>query len=474
MNSTMIRIKNFLVALTILITSALSAQESYQLDFNVKGLSDGDVFLANYYGSGQYYRDTAVVKDGAFSFIGEKPLKEGMYSIVKDNGRLFDIFVDAQKFSMATDTVDLIKNMIITNSPENKLFYEYMNYLSSQQTAMKELKTKKEVAEKKKEIEELDKSIEELDQSVDDYRKSFFKKHKESFTAQFLQAMEFPVIPESPKLKDGSVDSLFPYRYTKAHYFDHIDFNDERFLNSPAYHQKLVYYISKLTPQIPDSINAAADFLLNKASNPEIFRYTLSYITSTYEKSEYIGMDAVFVHMARNYYLNGKADWISEAQLKKVKERADALEPLLIGKKAPNIIVKDTAQKNYLQLYDVKAKYTVVYIWSPECGHCKKSTPVLQKMYDKYKKDGLKVFAVGNDFENEKWIEFIKKNKLEFINGSDGGEFTSNFRHLYDVYSTPQTYLLDEDKNIIVKKIEVEELDKLLDQLIKDDKAKDE
>ena len=95
-------------------------------------------------------------------------------------------------------------------------------------------------------------------------------------------------------------------------------------------------------------------------------------------------------------------------------------------------------------------------------------------MYDKYKDDDLKVFAVGNDFENDKWIEFIKKNQLNFINGSDGGEFTSNFRHLYDVYSTPQTYLLDEDKKIIVKKIEVEELDKLLGELIRKDKAKNE
>tara|TARA_R110002049_G_scaffold216946_2_gene388376 strand:+ start:7568 stop:8980 length:1413 start_codon:yes stop_codon:yes gene_type:complete len=466
--------KRILLTLSIIITSSLTAQNSYQLDFNVSGLSDGDIYLANYYGSGQYYKDTAEVQNGKFSFTGDTPLKEGMYSIVKDNGRLFDLFVDGQQFSMSTDTSGLIKNMVITNSPENTLFYDYMNYLSVQQIAMKELNAKKATAEKKKEIESIEKSIEELDKTVTNYRKSFFKKNSDSFTAKFLQSMEFPEIPDSPKLKDGSVDSLFPYRYTKAHLFDHIDFNDERFLNSPAYHEKMVYYISKLTPQIPDSINAAADYLLGKATNPEIFRYTVSYITSTYEKSEFIGMDAVFVHMARNYYLNGKADWISKAQLKKVKERADALEPLLIGKKAPNIIVKDTAQKNYIQLYDIQAKYLVVYIWSPECGHCKKSTPVLKKMYDKYKKEGLKVFAVGNDFENEKWIDFIKKNKLDFINGSDGGEFTSNFRHLYDVYSTPQTYLLDKDKKILVKKIEIEELDKYLEQLIKEDKAKNE
>lgn len=463
-------IKKFLFSISLILSSALFAQEGYQLNFKITGVPDGEIYLANYYGSGQYYKDTAYSTDGTFSFVGETPLKEGMYSIIKDNGRVFDFMVDGQNFSMSTDTAAPLKNMVIENSPENTLFYEYMNYLSTQQSIMKDLKAQKAATEKKKEIEKIDESIKDLDKTVSDYRKSFFKKHANSFTSKFLQAMEFPEIPETPKLKNGQLDSLFPYRYTKKHLFDHIDFTDERFINSPAYHEKMAYYISKLTPQIPDSINAAADFLLKKAVNPEIFRYTLSYITTTYEKSEYIGMDAVFVHMARNYYLNGKADWISEQQLKKIKERADALEPLLIGKKAPNIIVKDTAQKNYLQLYDVQAKYTIVYIWSPECGHCKKSTPVLKKLYDKYKSEGLKVFAVGNDFENEKWIEFIKKNKLDFINGSDGGEFTSNFRHTYDVYSTPQTYLLDKDKKIIIKKVEIEELDKFLDQLIKEDK----
>lgn len=461
-------LRSILLVLISILSIPLIAQPEYKLDFKVNGLSDGQIFLANYYGSGQYYKDTAMVVDGAFSFTGDESLKEGMYSIVKDNGRLIDLFVDRQQFSMQTDTSGLIKNMKITGSPENTLFFEYMNYLSSQQELMQDLKANLENTEKKKDKERIKKEIENLDLTVNEYRANFFKKNKESFTVKFLQAMEFPKIPESPKLKNGEVDSLFPYRYTKAHLFDHIDFSDERFINSPAYHDKLEYYITKLTPQIPDSINAAADYLLEKATNPEIFRYTLSYITSTYEKSEYIGMDAVFVHMARNYYLNGKADWISENQLKKVKERADALEPLLIGKKAPNIIVKDTSQSKYLQLYDVKAKFTIVYIWSPECGHCKKATPKLKKLYDKYKNDGVKVFAVGNDFENEKWIDFIKKNKLDFINGSDGGEFTSNFRSLYDVYSTPQTYLLDADKKILVKKIEIEELDKVIDQLLKE------
>ena len=80
------------------------------------------------------------------------------------------------------------------------------------------------------------------------------------------------------------------------------------------------------------------------------------------------------------------------------------------------------------------------------------------------------MFAVGNDFENETWLKYIQDNNLDWINGSDGGDFTSNFRHLYDVYSTPQTYLLDKDKKILIKKIEVEALDDYIGILIEQDK----
>src|SRR5690606_13936790 len=112
------------------------------------------------------------------------------------------------------------------------------------------------------------------------------------------------------------------------------------------------------------------DYILEKAeANPEVYKYTLNFLTSHYQKSERMGTDAIFVHMANNYYLNNKAPWVGDKDLLKIHERAKALEPLLIGKKAPNIIVKDTAQEKILELYDVEAKYTVVYIWSPECGH---------------------------------------------------------------------------------------------------------
>ncbi|MEQ8624376.1 MAG: DUF5106 domain-containing protein [Vicingaceae bacterium] len=459
--------KRFLI--TFLIGISLFSIEGYSQEYEIKikvdGLSDTTAFLAYYYGKGQYYKDTAEVNNkGEMTFAGKDSLAHGMYSLILNDVKYLDFIVDNQKFSLTTDTVNSIEAMKIKGSPENELFYEYLNFLNVRQREAKSLQSELENADESRK-EEINERMSMLDKEVRTYIDELHSDHEGSFTSNFIYALEFPQVPEPPKNDDGSIDSNFAFNYFKEHFFDNLDFTDQRLLNSSTYHEKVFYYMNKLTLQDPDSIIKSVDYILGLAAqNPELFKYTLSNLTYKYERSEQMGMDAVFVHLAKNYFMKGMADdWFGEKELKKLSERANSLEPLLIGKKAPNIVVKDTAQEQFIELYKIKAKYTVVYIWSPECGHCKIATPKLKKIYDKYKDKGVEVFGVGNEFENKEWLEFIRKHDLNWINGSDGGDFRSNFRTLYDVYSTPQTYLLDENKVILSKKMSVESLENILE-----------
>ena len=82
------------------------------------------------------------------------------------------------------------------------------------------------------------------------------------------------------------------------------------------------------------------------------------------------------------------------------------------GEIPPNISLVDTTDTRWRDFYSLKAEYTVLYFWDPECGHCKKTTPKLQTLYEKKFKDrNIEIFAVGKavgaDFE--KWKKFIQK-----------------------------------------------------------------
>lgn len=471
--------KRFLLLLIIPLLSlpsyAQKDQEGYEVSFEVKGFPDSVAYMSYFFGAGQFYRDTAVVgKDGSFVFEDKKDsLEYGMYSVIAGNKKVFDFLVTEQRFSMKTDTSDLVGKMRSSGSKENELFFEYLRYLDDKGAEMKVYREElKKQEEGSKAYETTKAKIDKLDQEVQGFIRQIHKENPGSLTSNFIYALDYPVVPEAPKDENGQIDSNFKFVYFKEHFFDNFDFDDERLLRTSTYHEKLEYYLEKLTVQDADSVIKSVDYILtNIEDNYALFKYTLSYLTSKYERSQVMGMDAVFVHLVNQYFVKKRPDWFSDKSLKKVVEKANAIEPLLIGKKAPNIIVKDTAMKRFLQLYDVDAKYTVVYIWSPECGHCKKSTPKLKKVYDEYKDKGVEVFAVGNEYENEEWKEFIIEHDLNWINGSDGGDFKSNFRTLYDVYSTPQTYLLDENKKILSKKMSIESLEKMLEYYFKREKT---
>lgn len=465
--------KSFLFSISILLILLSfkgSAQDKYKINIQVKGLSDSTAYLSYYYGKGMYYRDTAQFdQQGKVQFDGKDTLPHGMYSLILGTNKLFDIMLDVQEFSMITDTSDYILNMKTKGSKENELFYEYMKYINTKQRLARDLFKKKETVDEK-EKEEIDKTLKGIDSEVKVYIAEMHQTHKGSLTSNFVYSTDNPQVPPAPKNPDGTIDSLFAFKYYKAHYFDNFDFNDERLLRTPSFHKKIMYYVDKLTLQDPDSVIISVDYLLNKVKdNKVLFKFTLSQLTSKYERSENMGFDAIFVHLGKNYFMNGYAsDWFSDDQLKKLSERVTTLDPLLIGKMAPNVVVKDTSQTKFLELYGVDAEFTILYIWSPDCGHCKTATPKLKKLYDKVKGKGVEVFAVGNDYENEPWIEFINKHDLDWINGSDGPTFRSNYQRDYDVYSTPQTYLLDKDKKILSKKMSIESLEKILEYFLEE------
>jgi len=147
--------------------------------------------------------------------------------------------------------------------------------------------------------------------------------------------------------------------------------------------------------------------------------------------------------------------------LEKIQDRVKALKPNLIGKQCPNLALPDMSGV-IKKLSDIKAKITVLYFYDSNCSHCKKVTPELKKLYDTYKPKGLEVYAVYTQGNQPEIVEYINKNNLHWINVWDPAQ-NSNFRDLFDIYSTPVIYVLDKNKKIIAKRISEESLKQMLE-----------
>lgn len=456
----------FIIIYSLIILSYVNkaSAQGYDIKIKVNGLKDTLCYLANYYGDKQYIKDSAMVNSsGNITFKGKENLPGGIYLFVFPNKTYFEIMVDkTQSFSMDCDMNDAINSMKVKGSQENTDFYSYLQFIQRKSIEMESLKAEKNKLElENKNVDVVKEKMKAVDNDVISFKNTYIAAHPGAFLTAIFNASKEPEIPEAPLLANGAKDSIFQFTYYKAHYFDNFDLADERILRTPIYHNKVSNYIKNLVLQIPDSLIKECDMIVNKAKlNKETFKYVVWYLTNTYETSNIMGLDAVFVSLVTKYYTKDQAYWVDDATLYKIQDRASILGPILVGKQAKNLVLADTSG-NYQSVYNINSPFTVLLFWDPDCGHCKKAVPKVKSFYDKAKSKGLQVYAVNTAVEEDKWKNYIKENKLDWINVADL-KTQNNFRHEFDILTTPQIFILDKNKKILAKKIDEETMEKIL------------
>jgi peroxiredoxin len=491
--------KGLLIILTTLVYIATTtAQDNYQLKFKVKGLQkDSAVYLGNYLGKSLYYHDTAYVgKNGAFEFKS-KDLKHGVYAVIVslEPVKYFEILVNENKIEIESDINSVRESVKVKKSVENTVFYEYISYLNKQTKIKAPLIEQKKTITDKKKLEVINNQIVSIDKEVIKYQHNLVETHKGKYVSQLVN---MSLEPSPVKIPEGIKDSaMYRYMHYRNHYFDNFDLKDDKLARTPIFHQRMDNYFMKVIPQDPDTIcKEIFNFTDKMIEGGDMYKYTVNHLTYAHVKTKRMGMDNVYVRMAQRYYLSGKADWASEKGIEKMRKDVDKLDDILIGNPAPNIVLADTTEEKFVSLYkDMKQEYTILYFWDWTCGHCKKETPQLQKFYDSIKENtniDLGVYAVCTKLENDGWRKFIKANNLTFTNVSDFPDLTVtpekygmtiveidgqktltrnekgitiNFQSTYDVFVTPQIFLLDKNKKIVAKQITLEQLGGLLNHL---------
>ena len=467
-----------------------------KIKLKVSGEKDTTVFLVKYYGKGMYYADTAVMKNGQVEFDGKKQ-KPGVYALLLSGQKYFDFLLNNEEVVIETTSPDFIPTMKVKKSTENTIFLEYVQFMNEKRNKAKELSDQREKLKKEDpSYKVLSSQLEELSKEVALYQKNLAEVHKNKLVGKIVKMSTDIEIPTAPKNPDGTIkDSSFAYKYYRSHYFDNIDLNDDNLLNTPIFHNKLDFYFgNNMMVPVPDSIiKYAYDFIDRLNPKSELFKYALTHITSTYEKSNIMGMDKVFVYMGQKYYCSKNPDgssnisWMEDDKLKELCKKVKVNKNLVIGVRPPNLSLVDSTDNNWKDFYSLKSDFTILYFWDPECGHCKKTTPKLGELYTKkLKSRNVEVYAVGKavgeDFK--KWKDFIKEHKLEFINVAlteklysaamkDAllfvPKYTSvealNYQDTYDVYATPKVFVLDKDKKIIAKGLSLYQIEEMLDFL---------
>ncbi len=471
------------VLLTSLFAEVVNAQEDPLLSFEIEGLTEGDtVYLANYYGNKMYYADTTIAdKKGGFAFVSPSAEKGGKYGLVLPENAFVEFIVTGDAVSLEADVADLPGSVKVKKGLDTQLFYEYLGFIQDMRDkrlpidTMAQDTTLSEAARA-----QLVQDLNVLNLQVEAEQLRIEEEHGETLFAKMIRMVREPDVPEAPV--DAANPQLWRYYRFRTLFWDRVDFQDGRLVRDPALHALLEQYWGSIMPQLPDTAVIEMNKLIARAEGqPDMFKYLVHFFTFSAEKSQVMCMDKAFVNLVDNYYATGKADWLGEEQLKKVIDRAEDLRYSQCGERIPNIILPDTTQKNWVSLYDIDSKYTLVSIWESTCGHCKKEMPKLEALYEEWHDKGLEIYAIGNDFEPEPWLEFVReKNLNDWIHVSDNPQINAadsatalivsgvttlqslNFRTTFDVYATPKMFLLDRDKRIIAKQVGAEQIGEIL------------
>jgi thiol-disulfide isomerase/thioredoxin len=462
-----------LLTILFLGITLLSSAQGYDIKVKINGMKDSSIYLGYYFADKTYVKDTIKLDAaGSGTFKGKEKLDGGMYFIVLPNKTIaWEMLIsDNQNFSVTADTGNFISSLKFKGSEENAAFNEYQRFISLQNKKMAEYQ--KRIKENEKNTDStkvINESISSLDKDVRAKWDFYIEKYPKTFLANFLKAQQFPQIPDfvapaNVTNKDSAIQML-KYLYNKDHYFDAVDFSDARLLRTNLIYNRMNTFFTKIILH-PDSIIKEGDIIIKKSkANSEVFRYCAEFLLNLRYSTQRMDMDKILVHFGEKYFLTGEATWVDSTRMEKIRERVIATKPNYIGLIAPDIKVL-TIDNKIQNLHQIKAKYTILAFWEPSCGHCKKMIPKLHEVYNQLfeKKLDIKVLAVFTQVkEKEDWEKFIEEHALnDFINAYDPYGW-SDFRKKYDIISTPVIYILDQNKKIIAKRIDVEKIIEFLD-----------
>jgi thiol-disulfide isomerase/thioredoxin len=500
--------KKLLLSLSLIIAFAFSskAQGGYEIKINFKGCKDTMAYLVKYTFDQQYIADTCKkIKNGLIIFKGKKELDKGVYTLVSEGKSIyFDFFINEnQKFTINTEASDIVNTLKSIGNKENESFFSYIKYITNKNLEFGKLRDQTKGKSKDDSTKFMNEKLKTLNDEVKAFDKDFMTKSKGTFVYDVLNLKTEKEPTDIPKAKNGRPDSIYQYYYYKSHFFDGIDFKDERIARTPFFDDRVKRYYENVILQHPDTVIQEADKVLDKCTPGNlVYNLLLGYFTYKYEQSKIMGFDKVFVHLADKYIIPGKATGVyNEETTKKIKDRVDIMRNLLLEAKVSELYMIDTTYakqvlkmgfdtaktsksctdlyyKNvekltpmFKTLYQINAKYTVLVFWASDCGHCQTEIPKLKENLDAIKgKIDFKVFAVQTKEDFEAWRKFIIDKKLDFINVFDPVHL-NNLKERFDIYSTPVIYILDKDKKIKAKRLGSEQVVDMLNMLENIEKA---
>lgn len=245
-------------------------------------------------------------------------------------------------------------------------------------------------------------------------------------------------------------------------------FTDERLFYTSFGEEMLSQILAKIEYNKTDSVCKAIDKILdNRYITSNRMKEAMCWSAFGYfSRSKFMNSANVAVYIAENYILNKKVH-TDEERYFEANYFAALNKGTLIGKQVPQLTLKDTSGKA-VPLSSLLGEYTIIYFYSDDCAYCKIETPKFLDFFDTYRHTPLNVYAVYTGTDKNAWKSYVRNNfstNNPFINRVDVADLDreSGFALPFGVAATPTELLLDNEHNIIGRRLRVENIMEILE-----------
>ena len=447
----------------------VSKLEGYDIEIKIPYYQNTMMYIARYFGSSKILVDTlSIDAQGAGRIKGNHALQQGVYVLLNpEKEMLLDFLVDDQQHFFIT--INLSDNapsaFEFKNSDVNILYKSYLDYTNNLYAQKENLKAHIGEVKTQEQYDSINRYIYNIDTVLFNFNERIINEQPKSLWAVLLKAMKEPILPYELQHPATGRDSIAAKKYKKDHYWDGVEFWNDRLVFTPFFLGRVNKYFSQIVGFNTQEIIHSIDDMLGKAVNTEpMMELLLTDLIQGTTSHRYKFDDSVYVHLFERYVAPKTYHWMSDIQRNTIAEKAYYLMGKMIGSAAAQIELPDL-KGDRKSLYASNAKYTVVCFWDPTCSHCLETLPKLDSLYrTKLKKAGVEIFAVATESGNtlNDWKNYIETHHLQhwtnvYCSAIEEAEQIKkqgkSLSELYDIWFYPAFFVLDNEKRFKAKKL---------------------
>ena len=167
-----------------------------------------------------------------------------------------------------------------------------------------------------------------------------------------------------------------------------------------------------------------------------------------------------------NYYHVVKPEVKDSPQGRSIKAMIDEIRGTTVGSMAPDIDLPTLEGEN-VKLSSLRGHYVLLDFWASWCGPCCKEIPALRALYEKFEKNGFRIYAVSLDSKRGAWSGTSKELEIPWINVSSLEGSSCPVAKTYRVSGVPKHFLIDPEGRIVAINLFGEELEAKVASLYK-------